>query len=114
MRGIAALIQISRSRRRGFAAAAALNSILISALFGSLIPLPLHYQLVRHETPLQTGLLRWPAFHTLARQETPRPSSRPRPRPKQQAIEAPALAGEERRGRLERDGPRAAQSGGGS
>jgi hypothetical protein len=50
MRGIAALIDISRSRRRGFAAAAALNSLLISALFGSLIPLPLYYQLVRHET----------------------------------------------------------------
>jgi EmrB/QacA subfamily drug resistance transporter len=56
-RGDAALIDISLFRRRGFAAAAALNFLLIAALFGSLILLPLYYQLVRHETPLQTGLL---------------------------------------------------------
>jgi EmrB/QacA subfamily drug resistance transporter len=56
-RGKTALIDLSLFRRRGFAAAAALNLLLILALFGSLLLLPLYYQLVRHESPLHTGLL---------------------------------------------------------
>jgi EmrB/QacA subfamily drug resistance transporter len=56
-RGSGALIDPSLFRRRGFAAAAALNLLLGVALFGSLILLPLYYQLVRHESPLQVGLL---------------------------------------------------------
>ena len=56
-RGKAALIDISLFRRRGFATAAATNLLLVIALFGSLIILPLYYQVVRHETPLQVGML---------------------------------------------------------
>ena len=56
-RGSDALIDLSLFRRRGFAAAAALNLLLGIALFGSLILLPLYYQLVRHESPVQVGLL---------------------------------------------------------
>ena len=56
-RGAAALIDISLLRRRGFAAAAALNLLLMAGLFGSLILIPLYYQAVRHDSPLQTGLL---------------------------------------------------------
>jgi EmrB/QacA subfamily drug resistance transporter len=56
-RGKDALIDVSLLARRGFATAAALNFLLIGALFGSLLLLPLYYQLVRHESPLQTGLL---------------------------------------------------------
>jgi EmrB/QacA subfamily drug resistance transporter len=56
-RGKQALIDVSLFRRRGFAAASATNFLLPIALFGSLILLPLYYQLVRHETPLQVGLL---------------------------------------------------------
>jgi EmrB/QacA subfamily drug resistance transporter len=55
--GGSALIDLSLFRRRGFAAAAALNLLLGIALFGSLILLPLYYQLVRHESPFQVGLL---------------------------------------------------------
>jgi MFS family permease len=51
------LIDLSLFRRRGFAGAAAMNFLVIIALFGSLLLLPLYYQLVRHESPLQTGLL---------------------------------------------------------
>jgi EmrB/QacA subfamily drug resistance transporter len=57
LRGKTALIDLSLFRRRGFATAAALNFLLIGALFGSLLLLPLYYQLVRHETPLRVGLL---------------------------------------------------------
>src|SRR5207249_11188032 len=56
-RGTGALIDVGLFVRRGFATAAALNFLLIGALFGSLLLLPLYYQLVRHESPLQTGLL---------------------------------------------------------
>jgi len=56
-RGKAALLDLSLFRRRGFGTAAALNFLLIGALFGSLLLLPLYYQLVRHESPLQVGLL---------------------------------------------------------
>jgi EmrB/QacA subfamily drug resistance transporter len=57
LRGKTALIDLSLFRRRGFATAAAMNLLVIIALFGSLLLLPLYYQLVRHESPLQTGLL---------------------------------------------------------
>ena len=56
-RGAGALIDISLLRRRGFAAAALLNFLLMSGLFGSLILIPLYYQVVRHDGTLQTGLL---------------------------------------------------------
>jgi EmrB/QacA subfamily drug resistance transporter len=56
-RGPMALIDISLFARRGFAAAAATNLLLCIALFGLLILLPLYYQVVRHATALQTGLL---------------------------------------------------------
>ena len=56
-RGKNALIDLSLFVRRGFATAAATNFLLGIALFGSLILLPLYYQAVRHESPLQTGLL---------------------------------------------------------
>jgi EmrB/QacA subfamily drug resistance transporter len=56
-RGKRALIDLALFRRRGFSAAAATNLLLGIALFGTLILLPLYYQLVRHESPLQVGLL---------------------------------------------------------
>ena len=39
---------------------AAVNFLLILALFGSLILIPLYYQVVRHDSPLQIGLLLGP------------------------------------------------------
>jgi len=60
IKGSTALIDVSLLRRRGFAAAAALNFLLIVALFGSLILIPLYYQVVRHDSPLQIGLLLGP------------------------------------------------------
>jgi EmrB/QacA subfamily drug resistance transporter len=56
-RGAGALIDVSLLRRRGFAAAAALNLLLMAGLFGSLILIPLYYQVVRHDSSLETGLL---------------------------------------------------------
>jgi MFS family permease len=56
-RGRKALIDLSLFARRGFATAAAANFLLPMALFGSLILLPLYYQVVRHEDALQVGLL---------------------------------------------------------
>jgi EmrB/QacA subfamily drug resistance transporter len=52
-----ALIDLTLFTRRGFAVAAATNFVLGLALFGALILLPLYYQLVRRESPLDTGLL---------------------------------------------------------
>ena len=60
VRGSDALIDVSLLRRRGFAAAAALNFLLGIALFGSLILIPLYYQVVRHDSPVQIGLLLGP------------------------------------------------------
>jgi EmrB/QacA subfamily drug resistance transporter len=59
-RGHAALIDVSLFRRRAFAAAGATNLLVGIALFGSLILLPLYYQLVRGQSPLATGLLLMP------------------------------------------------------
>jgi EmrB/QacA subfamily drug resistance transporter len=56
-RGRTALIDVSLFARRGFAAAAATNLLLCIALFGLLILLPLYYQVVRHASALQIGLL---------------------------------------------------------
>jgi predicted MFS family arabinose efflux permease len=56
-RAAGALIDISLLRRRAFAAAAGLNLLLMGGLYGPLILIPLYYQLVRHDTSLQTGLL---------------------------------------------------------
>ncbi len=57
VRGKSALIDLSLFARRGFATAAAANLLLCIALFGSLILLPLYYQVVRRESALHTGLL---------------------------------------------------------
>ena len=56
-RGPAALVDVSLFRRRGFATASATTFMLGVALFGSLILLPLYYQVVRGQSPLQVGLL---------------------------------------------------------
>ena len=56
-RGGQALIDVSLLRRRGFGAAAALNLLLMVALFGSLILIPLYYQQIRHEGAVAIGLL---------------------------------------------------------
>jgi hypothetical protein len=56
-RGSAALRGVSLFRRRGFAAASATTFMLGVALFGSLILIPLYYQIVRGQSPLQVGLL---------------------------------------------------------
>ena len=56
-RGERALIDVSLLRRRGFGAAAAVNLLLMVALFGSLILIPLYYQQVRHEGAVAIGLL---------------------------------------------------------
>ena len=57
VRGGGALIDVSLLRRRGFGAAAAVNLLLMVALFGSLILIPLYYQQVRHEGTVAIGLL---------------------------------------------------------
>jgi EmrB/QacA subfamily drug resistance transporter len=59
-RGRAALIDVSLFARRGFAAAAGTTLFVGIALFGALLLLPLYYQLVRGESPLDTGLLLMP------------------------------------------------------
>jgi EmrB/QacA subfamily drug resistance transporter len=56
-RGREALIDISLFARRGFAAAAGTTLFIGVTLFGALLLLPLYYQLVRGESPLDTGLL---------------------------------------------------------
>ena len=57
VRGGQALIDVSLLRRRGFGAAAAVNLLLMVALFGSLILIPLYYQQVRHEGAVAIGML---------------------------------------------------------
>src|SRR5215470_13983046 len=56
-RGAAALVDVSLFRRRGFATASVTTFMLGVALFGSLILLPLYYQVVRGQNPLDVGLL---------------------------------------------------------
>ncbi len=56
-RGSAALVDVSLFRRRGFATASVTTFMLGVALFGSLILLPLYYQVVRGQSPLQVALL---------------------------------------------------------
>jgi EmrB/QacA subfamily drug resistance transporter len=56
-RGPTALVDVSLFRRRGFATASATTLMLGVALFGSLILLPLYYQVVRSQSPLRVGLL---------------------------------------------------------
>jgi EmrB/QacA subfamily drug resistance transporter len=58
--GPGALLDLSLLSQRGFAAAVATNLVLGIALFGALILLPLYFQLVRGESPLDTGLLMMP------------------------------------------------------
>src|SRR5215467_6872261 len=55
--GSDALIDVRLLRRRGFGTAAALNFVLMLGLFGSLILIPLYYQVVRDQGPLRTGML---------------------------------------------------------
>jgi EmrB/QacA subfamily drug resistance transporter len=51
------LVEVRLFQARGFAAAACTTFLLGGALFGSMILLPLYYQLARGESPLQSGLL---------------------------------------------------------
>ena len=51
------LVEVRLFRSRGFAAAACTTFLLGAALFGSMILLPLYYQLARGESPLHSGLL---------------------------------------------------------
>lgn len=51
------LIDLRLFAHRGFAAAAAANLTLGTALFGAALLLPLYLEIVRGRTPLQTGLL---------------------------------------------------------
>ncbi len=59
-RGAGALLDLSLLSNRGYAGAVATNLFLGIALFGALILLPLYFQLVRGESPLDTGLLTMP------------------------------------------------------
>jgi EmrB/QacA subfamily drug resistance transporter len=56
-RGGAALLDLSLFARRGFASSAVANFLLPMALFGTLLLLPLYYQLVRGQDTLHVGLL---------------------------------------------------------
>jgi EmrB/QacA subfamily drug resistance transporter len=51
------LIDLRLFRQRGFAAGAAVNFVLGTALFGVALLLPLYFELVRGRSPVQTGLL---------------------------------------------------------
>src|SRR4051812_44025696 len=51
------LVDVALFKGRGFAAAAATVSIVGMALFGSMLLLPLYYQVARGESPLDAGLL---------------------------------------------------------
>jgi EmrB/QacA subfamily drug resistance transporter len=54
------LVEVRLFRGRGFSAAAATTSLIGGALFGSMILLPLYYQVVRGQSPLHAGLLMAP------------------------------------------------------
>ena len=49
------LVEVRLFASRGFAAAAATTFLLGAALFGSMILLPLYYQVARGESPLDSG-----------------------------------------------------------
>src|SRR3954468_13034935 len=51
------IVEVRLFGSRGFAAAAATTFLVGAALFGSMILLPLYYQLARGETPFDSGLL---------------------------------------------------------
>jgi EmrB/QacA subfamily drug resistance transporter len=51
------IVEVRLFRSRGFAAAAATTFLIGAALFGSMILLPLYYQVARGESPLNSGLL---------------------------------------------------------
>lgn len=51
------LIDVRLFRNRGFATGAAANLAIGTALFGVALLLPLYFEIVRHRTPLATGLL---------------------------------------------------------
>jgi EmrB/QacA subfamily drug resistance transporter len=59
-RGGRALIDTSLFRDRGFTAAAVTNLVVAIALFGTLVLLPLYWQVVRGHGPLATGMLLMP------------------------------------------------------
>jgi EmrB/QacA subfamily drug resistance transporter len=54
------LVEVRLFRGRGFSAAAATTCLVGGALFGSMILLPLYYQVVRGQSPLHAGLLMVP------------------------------------------------------
>lgn len=54
------LVAVRLFAGRGFSAAAATVTLVGAALFGSMILLPLYYQVVRHQSPLHAGLLMTP------------------------------------------------------
>jgi EmrB/QacA subfamily drug resistance transporter len=54
------LVEVRLLRGRGFSAAAVTVFLLGAALFGSMILLPLYFQIVRGQSPLQAGLLMAP------------------------------------------------------
>jgi EmrB/QacA subfamily drug resistance transporter len=54
------LVEVRLFRGRGFSAAAGTTFLIGGALFGSMILLPLYYQVVRGESPLTAGLLMTP------------------------------------------------------
>ncbi|WCB96527.1 hypothetical protein DSM104299_05287 [Baekduia alba] len=54
------LVDVKLFRGRGFSAAAATTTLIGGALFGSMILLPLYYQVVRGQSPLHAGLLMAP------------------------------------------------------
>jgi EmrB/QacA subfamily drug resistance transporter len=54
------LVDVRLFRGRGFSAAAATTTLIGAALFGSMILLPLYYQVVRGQSPLEAGLLMMP------------------------------------------------------
>jgi EmrB/QacA subfamily drug resistance transporter len=54
------LVEVALFRGAGFSAAAGTTFLIGGALFGSMILLPLYYQVVRGESPLTAGLLMMP------------------------------------------------------
>jgi EmrB/QacA subfamily drug resistance transporter len=57
LRAAAPLIDLRLLRQRGFATGAAANFVIGTALFGAALLLPLYFEIVRHRSPFDTGLL---------------------------------------------------------